>query len=222
MERLSPALITLAIGIGVGCYIAILLSLVMIGQHASTQLRQGIAAMDLLKTYPLPGWQIAFGELIGPVTLGTLMQWCALGTGLLLLRAASADLRGASDVLLLGAAGIALLLPAFNLSSAILPCAGALLFPGWFRPQESSGPGIENAGLRLMLGIGQLLAIVCALLPVVFFGALAWFAAGKWTSLLLWRAAAAGCTGTFVLAMEAALGVAWLGSLYDKFDASSE
>jgi hypothetical protein len=208
--------------VGIGCYITILLSLVMIGQHAAAQLRQGIAAMDLLKTYPIPGWQIALGELIGPVALGTLMQWSALGIGLLLLRAGGAELQAISGVLILGACGVALILPAFNLSSAILPCAGALLFPGWFRPQDSVGPGIENAGLRMMLGIGQLLAVVGALLPVIFFGAVAWFAAGKWTAVVLWRAAAAGCTATLVLAMEAALGVAWLGSLYDKFDGSSE
>ena len=110
----------------------------------------------------------------------------------------------------------------FTLASAILPSAGALLFPGWFRPQDSSGPGIENTGLRLMLGIGQLLAVAAALIPVVFFGALAWFAAGKFTAILEWRALAAGGTGILILAMEAGLGIAWLGSLYDKFDVSGE
>ena len=64
-------------------------------------------------------------------------------------------------------AGVALLLPAFNLSLAILPCAGGLLFPGWFRPQENTNPGIEGSGIRLMMGISQLLAVVVALIPVV-------------------------------------------------------
>ena len=31
------------------------------------------------------------------------------------------------------AGGLALFLPAFNFSMAILPAAGTLLFPGWFR-----------------------------------------------------------------------------------------
>ena len=122
----------------------------------------------------------------------------------------------------LAAAGLALFLPAFNFATAILPCAGALLFPGWFRPQENAGPGLENTGLRLMLGIGQLLAVAAALIPVAFFGALAWFAAGKFTPVLEWRALAAGGMATLILAMEAGLGVAWLGSLYDKFDVSGE
>jgi len=219
---LSPALITVAIVIGAGCYIALLLSFILIGQHAAAQLRQGMAAMDLLKTYPVPGWQIALGELVGPVALGTLMQWCSLGIGILLLRASVPGFAALASTVMLIAAGIALFLPVFNLSSAILPCAGALLFPGWFRPQENASPGIEGSGLRLILGISQLLAIVAALIPVAFFGAVAWFAAGKFTTLLEWRALSAGGTAILILAMEAGLGVAWLGSLYDDFDASGD
>ena len=218
---LPPSLFWVAAGIGIGCYIALLVSFIMIGQHSAAQLRQGIAAMDLLKTYPIPGWQIALGELLGPVLLGTLMQWCALGTGLGIIGTLSTVARQMPGVSLI-AGGAALFLPAFNFSMAILPCAGALLFPGWFRPPDSSGPGIENTGLRLMLGIGQLLAVAAALIPVVFFGALAWFAAGKFTIVLETRALAAGGTAILLLAMEAGLGIAWLGALYDKFDVSGE
>ncbi len=220
--ELSQTLLIIAFVIGIGCYITLLISFVMIGQHAASQLRQGIAAMDLLKTYPIPGWQIALGELIGPVTLGTLMQWSALGTGVLLLRVKGPDLAGMPDLVFYAAAGLALVLPIFNLSCAILPCAGALLFPGWFRPQENTAPGLENTGLRLVLGIVQLLAIVAALLPVALFAAVAWYAVGKFTDVAEWRALAAGCTGFVLLTMEAALGIAWLGSLYDKFDVSEE
>ena len=220
--KLSPALLVVAAVIGLGCYLTLLISWIMIGQHSAAQLRQGIAAMDLLKTYPIPGWQIALGELAGPVSLGTLMQWCALGIGLMLLRATGP----AAALLPLWAycavAGFALLLPTFTLASAILPSAGALMFPGWFRPQENTHPGIEGSGLKLMLGIAQLLAVAAALIPVAFFGALAFFAAGKFTASLEWRVIAAGTTGILLLAMEAGLGIAWLGSLYDKFDLSGE
>ncbi len=219
--NLPTSLIWTAAGIGLGCYITLLVSFIMIGQHSAAQLRQGIAAMDLLKSYPIPGWQIALGELLGPVTLGTLMQWCALGTATLILGTVATATRN-MPVIPLIVGGIALFLPMFNLSMAIFPCAGALLFPGWFRPQDNAGPGLENTGLRLMLGIGQLLAVAAALIPVAFFGALAWFAAGKFTAILEMRALAAGGTAILILAMEAGLGVAWLGSLYDKFDMSSE
>ena len=218
---LPPAVVWIAVVIGVGCYITLLVSFIMIGQHSAAQLRQGIAAMDLLKTYPIPGWQIALGELLGPVALGTLMQWCSLGIGMVIVDSFATAIRHMPVVPLI-AGGVALFLPAFNFSMAIFPGAGALMFPGWFRPQENAGPGLENTGLRLMLGIGQLLAVAAALIPVAFFGALAWFAAGKFTPVLEWRALSAGGTAILILAMEAGLGVAWLGSLYDKFDLTTE
>ncbi len=221
VDRLTHPLIVTAFVIGGGCYIALLVSFVMIGQHSAAQLRQGIAAMDLLKTYPIPGWQIALGELAGPVLLGSLMQWCSLCIGLMLLSIAP-PLHSHLGIIAAIGGGIALLLPTFNLSTAILPCAGALLFPGWFRPQENAGPGLENTGMKLILGTAQLLAVVVAMIPVAFFGAVAWFAFGKITALTEWRALVAGGTAMLILAMEAGLGIAWLGSLYDNFDVSSE
>ena len=221
VETLTKPLVVTAFIIGGGCYIALLISFVMIGQHSAAQLRQGIATMDLLKTYPIPGWQIALGELAGPVLLGSLMQWCSLGIGLMLLSIAP-PLHSHLGTIATVAGGIALLLPIFNLSTAILPCAGALLYPAWFRPQEAAGPGIENTGMKLILGIAQLLAVVVAMIPVAFFGAVAFFAVGKFTVAIAWRAVAAGGTAILILAMETGLGVAWLGSLYDEFDVSSE
>ena len=221
VEDLTKPLVVTAFIIGGGCYIALLISFVMIGQLSAAQLRQGIATMDLLKTYPIPGWQIALGELAGPVLLGSLMQWCSLGIGLMLLSIAP-PLHPHLGTITAIAGGIALLLPIFNLSTAILPCAGALLYPGWFRPQESTGPGIENTGMKLILGIAQLLAVVVAMIPVAFFGAVAFFAVAKFTTAAEWPALAAGGTAMLILAMETGLGIAWLGSLYDEFDVSSE
>jgi ABC-2 type transport system permease protein len=221
VEDLTEPLVVTAFIIGGGCYIALLISFVMIGELSAAQLRQGIATMDLLKTYPIPGWQIALGELAGPVLLGSLMQWCSLGIGLML-HSIAPPLHSHLGTIAAVAGGIALLLPIFNLSTAILPCAGALLYPGWFRPQESTGPGIENTGMKLILGIAQLLAVVVAMIPVAFFGAVAWFALGKFTAAAEWQALAAGGTAMLILAMETGLGIAWLGSLYDKFDVSSE
>ena len=221
VEDLTKPLVVTAFIIGGGCYIALLISFVMIGQLSAAQLRQGIATMDLLKTYPIPGWQIALGELAGPVLLGSLMQWCSLGIGLMLLSIAP-PLHPHLGTITAIAGGIALLLPIFNLSTAILPCAGALLYPGWFRPQENAAPGIENTGMKLILGIAQLLAVVVAMIPVAFFGAVAFFAVAKFTTATEWPALAAGGTAMLILAMETGLGIAWLGSLYDEFDVSSE
>ena len=212
--------ITLAAIIGIGCYLSLLFSLITLGQHAAKQLRQGIADMDLLKTYPIPGWQLALGELLGPFLLGAFLQWSALSIGGYL---ASAFLVKRPDIqqsIWLLSAGLAVLLPMLNIAMAILPSAAALLFPGWLKPQEAATPGIENTGLRLLLGIGQLLAIAIALVPPAFLGGCAWFAIGKWTHHLEWQIAFTAATALPILAMEAALGIAWLGNLYDRYDAT--
>ena len=220
-EKPTTPVIVTAVVIGASAYIALIGSFIFVGQHAAAQLRQGIAAMDLLKTYPLPGWKLALGELTGPVVLGTLMQWCALGVGVLLLLVITPLKNHVAPVCAV-AAGLALFLPAFNFANAVLPSAGALLFPGWFRTPEGQAPGIESAGLRLLVGVGQLLAIVAALLPVALLAAAAWFSLGKIMPALEWRALAAGGTAMLILTMEAGLGIAWLGSLYDRFDLSED
>ena len=71
-----------------------------------------------------------------------------------------------------------------------------------------------------MVGIAQLFAMAIALLPVGFFAVCAWFAAGHFDVPLMWKAIGSVGIGALILAMEAALGVAWLGSLYEDYDLS--
>src|SRR4030095_9193157 len=39
-------------------------------------LRQDLANADILKMYPLRGWQVVLGELLAPATILTGVQWC--------------------------------------------------------------------------------------------------------------------------------------------------
>ena len=220
--ELPSAIATMSAVLGIGCYVAVLISLIIVGQNATAQLRQGMAAMDLLKTYPIPGWQLALGELLGPLVLGTLLQWAALGIGAMLAASLLAKIHGAQLIITLSACALGVVLPALNASMSILPAAAALYFPGWFRPQEAAAPGIENTGLRLIVGISQFLAMAAALLPALFFAGCAWFVVGKWTTHFQWQAISAVGTAAIVLALEVALGIAWLGDLYDQYDGSSE
>lgn len=201
--------------VAIGCYGTILLTFIMVGQSATANLRQGLTSISLLKTYPIPGWQLALGELAGPLLLGSCLQWCALAIGGLL--ACALVPSGTTPVVITGAV-LAMVLPAFNVSMSILPCGAALMFPGWFKPQEKSNQGLEGMGLRLIVGISQLAAMAAILVPVAFFGCCVWFIAAKWTTSILGPAAAAGIVGTAVLTLECALGVAWLGSLYEEYE----
>jgi ABC-2 type transport system permease protein len=219
-ERKSGPVLTIIVVVSIVCYLTLLLSLVMVGQQASVQLRQAMTSFDLIKTYPLPGWQIALGELIGAVVIGSILQWAVIGIGAFLASAFIGNLPDGWAYLTMIAGGLAVLLPAFNLATAILPSGAALMFPGWFRPQDATSQGLENTGIRLMVGISQLLAMALALLPVAFFSVCAWYIAGKFGLLPIWKAFSAIGIGGFILALESALGVVWLGNLYDRFDLS--
>ena len=214
----SGPMLFVIIAICVICYASLLISLIMIGQQASSQLRQAMGSLDVVKTYPIPGWQIALGELLGAVAVGTVLQWAALAVAAFLVSGFVGKAPQGLAYLTIATSSLAVLLPAFNLATAILPSAAALLFPGWFKPQDATGHGLENTGLRLMVGIGQLLAMAIALLPVAFFAVCAWFAAGHFDVPLMWKASGAVGIGALILGMEAALGVAWLGALYENYD----
>lgn len=221
----SKVVVALSVAIGFSCYIALIFSFVMVGQQAASQLRQGIAGMDLLKTYPLPGWQFALGELTGPIVIGTLMQWAALGIATMLTTSLAGMVAEAIVNPALRIIGcVALFMPLFNLGSAILPAATALAFPGWMKPSEANTGqgGFEVMGLRLLIGISHLLLIALSFIPVAFFGAAAWFASGLFTAALAWKLGVTVSVAMFVLALEAACGVAWLGWLFDRFDLSGE
>ena len=140
----NPQMITLIVVVGLACYIAVLFSMVMVGQQASAQLRQAVGSFDVLKTYPIPGWQIALGELLGMVALGTALQWGALGVSLIIVSGIVAQETGGPMHVLLIASAAALILPGLNLSMAVLPSAAALAFPGWFKGQDGATPGLEN------------------------------------------------------------------------------
>jgi hypothetical protein len=194
---------------------------VLVGPQLLRQdFRQDLQVADLLKSYPLRGWQIALGEILAPVTALTGVQWLALVVMLVLSWGISggglkwADWLGISF-------GAALLLPALNMVIFQIPNAAALAFPAWFQTTKGGPQGIEATGQRLIFMVGQLLVLVVALLPATALFAGVFFLGGMVLprAMCIFLGAAAA---TLVLALEAALGIMLLGWLFDRFDVASE
>ena len=207
-------------------------------QIARQDIRSDLANADLLKTYPLPGWQIVGGELLAPTAILTGVLW------LLLLAAAvafdpgprafasftpalrdfiRACLAPASRTLL--ALCLAALVPPLVALQLFVPNASALVFPAWFQAtrQRAGGGGIDIMGQRLIFFFVQLLTMLFALAPVVLAGGATVFVACFWFSLPpilgVWLAAA----GVFaVLIGELWLGLYFLGGRFDRLDLSAE
>ena len=233
--RLWIALILVVVVLGVGLgnvrhdqnfsVLAAILTAVALGyslllgpQLLRLDFRRDLPQADILKTFPLHGWQIALGEILAPVVVLVAFQWLMLliGAGLVLY------LSGAKTMLFLAiAAGAAFLLPVLDVLLLIVPNAAVLLFPSWIQSGKDSPRGVEATGQRLIFALGQMLVLLLALIPAaaafagVFF--LLQMALGMVAAVPLSALAAA-----VVVAVEAGFGVMLLGKLFERFDVTEE
>jgi hypothetical protein len=190
-------------------------------QIARQDLRGDLLNADLLKTYPLRGWQIVLGEMLTPVAILTGLLWLVL-----LAVALAFQPRGIEwltvPVRTVIAVCLALVTPLICALQLLVPNAATLLFPAWMHSMRNrTERGIEVMGQRLIFVAGQFLVVLAALLPALLVAAVLIFAS-QW---LIGPAAAVVLATVPVLAILAAeiwLGVHWLGTRFERFDLSSE
>jgi ABC-2 type transport system permease protein len=185
-------------------------------------LRQDLRMMDVLKLYPLKGWEVALGELLAPAVLLSAVQWVLLATGVILCDGLK-DQGPSVPILtrLVFGLGGALLLPVLNLINLLILNTAVLMFPAWSGSLTGASRGFETIGQFAVMTAGQILVLLLVLLPgVVVFAAmffLGLFLGGLLLAVLLGALAAA-----MTLAVEIGLGFAFLGRVYDRFDLSRE
>ncbi len=184
-------------------------------------LRQDLRSAELLKLYPLPGWKIILGELLAPVLTLSVIQLALL----LLLAALFTGIPGGNRVELSTrlsmAIGAALVCPALNLVSFLVPNAALLLFPAWLQAGPGGAQGIEATGQRLIALLGQLLVFTLALAPGVAAAVAAYLLATMACPPAIAVPAAGGAAATLLL-VESALGIAALGKLFERLDVGTE
>jgi ABC-2 type transport system permease protein len=177
--------------------------------------------LDVIKTYPLRGWQVVLGEILAPIVLITAAEWLVLA----ILAVATAALTGkyASTALLssVGLVSAGLLVPPVVGLMTGIPFAATLYFPTWISA-ASQGSGVDAMGQRLIFAGGYVVVLIVALLPAALAAAVPYF-------IVLWlvemQAAAlfAGAVAaSLVLVGELAAVIWWLGGRYERFDLSTE
>lgn len=191
-------------------------------QFARQDLRSDLGNADLLKTYPLRGWQIVLGELLTPVAILTGILWlgllvAALGLGSIGRRSVwvTPEFRATA------ATCLALVAPLLCLLQLMVPNGATLLFPSWAQTTRTRDRGIDVMGQRIIFVFGQLLVIVIAVLPAVLLAVLLWFAA-HWILSEAASVAVATVGVLGVLILEICLGLLWLGRRFERLDLSSE
>ncbi len=184
-------------------------------------LRQDLANADILKMYPLRGWQVVLGELLAPVAILTGVQWClALLSVATFSRFPEDNPIHLSTRLSFGAA-VVIIAPVLNVVSLLIPNASALLFPAWMQTGRQHVGGIEVMGQRLIFVLGSVFVFAFALVPAaVLFGMLFFFATMFLSVLVAVPLSAAGAA--VVLGAESALAIGWMGRLFERFDVSAE
>jgi ABC-2 type transport system permease protein len=181
-----------------------------------------LEVLDIYKASPLPGRQIALGQLLTPAALVALGQWYLLFIALLCVLASGNNNLGDLTFSWAGAFGVALLGPLLCTLLMCIPFAWILWFPAWATALGSRGAGFEVAGQRMMFGFVYLLVGAVSLLPALLLGGLvAWLChvLGAPNALLMVIVA---IVAAIVLVIELAAIVNVLGGRIDRFDVSTE
>jgi len=195
-------------------------SLFIGAQFVRCDFRKDLATMDMMKLYPLRGWQVAAGELLAPLTILTVVQWLLL-TIIVIAMTLGGALPGLPILPLSWIAAAFIITPFWNGLTLVIPNSAVLLFPGWFQTRADAPQGIEVAGQRLLLLFGQLLVFAVAVLP-----AGAAFALGFLPLRMVGAEPIAPLVGAvgaaLALGVEMALGIWLVGKLFDRFDLAGE
>lgn len=203
------------------CAIVAGYTLILGPQIARQDLRNDLPNADLLKTYPMEGWRLALGELLAPTAILTVIVWITI-----LAAAAAFDSGGRIEWLTSAVRAtvvvcLALAAPMLCMIQLIVPNTVMVLMPAWYQSSRTRGGGVEMFGQRLMFGIVQLLFALLVAVPAACAAALVYIASywllGVSTGVVLATVAV-----VLILAVEAAVGLWFLGGRFERFDLSTE
>jgi hypothetical protein len=181
--------------------------------------RQDLRLADVLKTWPLPGWQLVLGEVLAPTVVLTLVEGAFITLATLFFPEGprSFDL---TKRITFGVSAM-IIAPGLNLFSFLLFNGAALFYPAWFRAEPGAGQGFDAVGHQMLFLLGQLvLTALALLLPGAAFAGVH-FLARHWLALPL-LLPVASVAAAAVLAFQGYLGLRMLGDLFERIDISQE
>jgi ABC-2 type transport system permease protein len=178
-------------------------------------LRSDLLQMDLLKTYPLPGWTIVLGEVLAPTAILAVFEWMLLLIAAVWMPSIGKWHLSFSLRVLVGMSA-ALLLPCFSMIGVLIQNAIAVIWPAWVELGKASRQGIEAMGQRLINMVATLLTLMVAVIPAAIIFGIIYFLGSMIMGVAIMPIAAGAAA--LVLLAEGGLSIFWLGRLFDKFD----
>jgi hypothetical protein len=199
----------------------IALSVFLGPQLVRLDFRQDLPLTDILKLYPMRGWQVVLGEVLAPAFLLACLQWLLIAIFFVVSpeKIGKDHLPFGMKLGLCLAAAVAL--PFVDMIVILIQNTAVLLLPAWFQFDKTTPRGIETMGQQLILMFGQILALTLCLIPasaifalIVFIGH---YALPLEATFVLGAVAAAA-----VACAEIALTIRLLGGVFERFDLSAE
>ncbi len=140
-----------------------LFSLFMAPQVMRMDLRQDLAYLELLKSWPVRGAAIIRGEMAWPVLVVTAITWL-FGTLAMVLSLISTSRIPTPNRLAVWLSFL-ILIPAIVLAQYLMHNAVAVVFPGWVPIGASRPRGVDAVGQRLILLAANWIGLLLALTP---------------------------------------------------------
>jgi len=190
-------------------------------QLLRNDLRQDLRVADVLKMFPMPGWQIVLGEVLAPAAMLAAVQWLLIIYATIFCPKQIDHFTVAPSLRWGVALGAAVVLPFIDLVAVLIPNAAVLLFPAWFQLGKDNPRGFETMGQNLILMFGQLLALLLGLVPAACVCTL-FILGGSFVHWPMLGVVLGAFAAAIILALEAALGIKFMGGLFERFDVSGE
>lgn len=176
-------------------------------------LREDLLLLDVLKSYPVRGYEIVWGEVLGLATALSAFALAAGGVGFALLLPAVGQ-RLETPLAVMAAA--LLLVPAVVLVQVTAQNAFAILFPAWSAIGANVSAGVERLGQQIVMIMVSLVLLLIVLIPAGIAAAIAFAVVHGWSPQGAMLAGAA--VAALVLVYEAYLGTYLIGGRLERTD----
>ncbi|HEY1913683.1 MAG TPA: hypothetical protein VGG73_22335 [Vicinamibacterales bacterium] len=183
-------------------------------QVLRSDMREDLAHLAMLRTWPIKASAVVRGELLWPGALITVSAWTTLAVAAYLSGITLGDI--SIGLRLSGAAAVAFIAPSLVFAQLTILNAIALLFPAWVPLGSQRARGLDAMGQRLIMMGGTWLLMVVALLPGAIVGGIIWFALQQFIGHAALIPAAVVCTA--IVGIEVLLATEALGPVYERLD----
>jgi hypothetical protein len=206
--------------IGPLCMMLALFTVILGPQMMRNDLRQDLARLAVLKTWPVRGATLVRGEVLAPAVVLIAIAW------MLVVVAMSVPSRGflggafaAIDARLAYGVAAALVLPGIILMQVLVQNGIAVMFPAWVTIGPGRARGVDVMGQRMFMLAGVMVVLLIAVVPAaIVAGMVAWTERAVTHRLFVVPPAVAAAS---VLFAQAFLGSEALGRVLDRTDISA-